>query len=133
MPDHRLREEDFFPELRLVLREEFFLPELLVARPFEELRALRWVRAELLPWDFEELLRRLEELVRDVLRCERDPELLFFELLLFEERLRGDEGTFAPSRRASERPMAMACFGLVTFFPLRPMRSLPCFISCISS
>ncbi len=28
--------------------------------------------------------------------------------------------------------MAMACFGLVTFFPLRPLRSLPRFISCIS-
>lgn len=28
--------------------------------------------------------------------------------------------------------MAMACFGLVTFFPLRPDFSLPCFISRIS-
>ena len=41
-------------------------------------------------------------------------------------------GTFAPFLRASERPMAMACFGLVTFFPLRPLFSLPCFISRIS-
>ncbi len=28
--------------------------------------------------------------------------------------------------------MAMACFGLVTFLPLRPDLSLPCFISLIS-
>lgn len=28
--------------------------------------------------------------------------------------------------------MAIACFGLVTFFPLRPDFSLPCFISRIS-
>ena len=26
-------------------------------------------------------------------------------------------GTLAPSRRASDRPMAMACLRLVTFFP----------------
>lgn len=41
-------------------------------------------------------------------------------------------GTFAPERRASDNPIAMACFRLVTFFPLRPDRSLPCFISFIS-
>src|SRR5579863_4814754 len=28
--------------------------------------------------------------------------------------------------------MAMACFGFVTFFPLRPDFSLPSFIACIS-
>ena len=42
------------------------------------------------------------------------------------------DGTFFPSRRASERPMAMACFGFVTFLPLRPDFSLPLFIACIS-
>jgi hypothetical protein len=41
-------------------------------------------------------------------------------------------GTFAPFLRASERPMAMACFGFVTFLPLRPLFNLPRFISCIS-
>lgn len=41
-------------------------------------------------------------------------------------------GTFLPSLRAWERPMAMACFGFVTFFPLRPLLSLPFFISRIS-
>jgi hypothetical protein len=41
-------------------------------------------------------------------------------------------GTFAPERRASESPIAIACLRLVTFFPERPERSFPCFISCIS-
>src|SRR5215469_10829820 len=41
-------------------------------------------------------------------------------------------GTFLPFRRASHRPMAIACFRLLTFLPLRPDFSLPRFISCIS-
>jgi hypothetical protein len=41
-------------------------------------------------------------------------------------------GTFLPALRASDKPIAIACFGLVTFFPLRPLFSLPCFISRIS-
>ena len=41
-------------------------------------------------------------------------------------------GTFLPSFLAFERPMAIACFRLVTFFPLRPDLSLPFFISFIS-
>ena len=40
--------------------------------------------------------------------------------------------TFIPFRRASERPIAIACFGLVTFFPDFPDLSFPRFISCIS-
>jgi hypothetical protein len=40
-------------------------------------------------------------------------------------------GTFPPARRASERPMAIACFRLVTFLPERPERSLPRFFSCM--
>src|ERR1700712_3661859 len=44
----------------------------------------------------------------------------------------GFGGIFLPALRASERPMARACLGLVTFFPLRPLFSLPCFISRIS-
>lgn len=98
------------------------------------------------------LFERLPELLffallREVLRCERevlpdffDPLLDFFFEPVLPELLREDEreedlrgGTLSPSRRASERPMAIACFGLVTFFPLRPLRSLPSFISCISS
>jgi hypothetical protein len=48
---------------------------------------------------------------REVLRCDFD-EAGFF-------------GTFAPALRASERPIAMACLRLVTFFPLRPLFSVP--------
>ncbi len=133
-PAQRLRDEDFLRELRLELPEELFLPELLVERPFDELRdVLRCEREELLLRDLPDPLREREELLRDVLRWEPEPELLFFALFFAEERLRGDGGTFAPSRRASERPIAIACLGLETFFPLRPLLSLPCFISRISS
>src|SRR5690606_23278434 len=38
-------------------------------------------------------------------------------------RLRG--GTFAPARRASESPMAMACLRLFTFLPERPLFNVP--------
>jgi hypothetical protein len=41
-------------------------------------------------------------------------------------------GTFAPERRASDKPIAIACFGFVTFLPLRPLFSLPRFIAFIS-
>jgi hypothetical protein len=34
--------------------------------------------------------------------------------------------------RASDKPIAIACLRLVTFLPLRPLFSLPRFISCIS-
>jgi hypothetical protein len=39
-------------------------------------------------------------------------------------------GTLPPARRASDRPMAMACLRLVTFLPDRPERSVPAFRSC---
>jgi len=42
-------------------------------------------------------------------------------------------GTFAPSFLASDKPIAIACFGLETFLPLFPLRSSPRFISCIFS
>jgi hypothetical protein len=41
-------------------------------------------------------------------------------------------GTLAPLRRASDRPIAMACFRLVTFLPERPERSVPRFLSLIA-
>lgn len=68
-------------------------------------------------------LRDFDDPLRDVLRCERDR-------LLFDDDF---FGTLAPSRRASDNPIAIACFRLVTFLPLRPLFSLPRFISCISS
>ncbi len=71
-------------------------------------------------------------------------EVLFFGAVFFgADLLEGDfflagdflpaacAGTLAPSLRASERPMATACLGLVTFFPLLPDFSLPSFISCM--
>lgn len=38
----------------------------------------------------------------------------------------------APERRASDKPIAIACFGFVTFLPLLPLFSLPRLNSCIS-
>lgn len=49
----------------------------------------------------------------------------FALLAFFVHYLFGFGGTFSPLRRAFERPIAIACFGLVTFFPLRPLFSLP--------
>lgn len=34
-------------------------------------------------------------------------------------------GTLAPSLRASDKPIAMACFRLITFLPERPLFSVP--------
>ena len=57
-------------------------------------------------------------------QCDRDAE---------EEELRLDRrGTRAPERLASDSPIAIACLGLVTFFPELPLRSVPCFISCMA-
>ena len=55
----------------------------------------------------------------------------FFDEDFFDEDL-GGGGTLPPSRRASERPMAIACFLLFTFRP-EPLRSFPSFSSCIFS
>jgi hypothetical protein len=61
-------------------------------------------------------------------------ELLFLELPFFERFF--DEpffgGTLAPSLRASDKPIAIACFLLVTFFPDRPLFNVPAFRSCIA-
>ena len=48
---------------------------------------------------------------------------LFFELFF--------DGTFAPSLRASDSPIAIACFLLVTFLP-EPVFRVPRFRSCIA-
>ena len=44
----------------------------------------------------------------------------------------GFGGTFPPARRASDRPIAIACLRLVTFLPERPLLSLPCLRSSIT-
>src|SRR5690606_1113247 len=41
-------------------------------------------------------------------------------------------GTLAPFLRASDRPMAMACFRLFTFAPLPPLRRVPRFMRCMA-
>src|SRR5690606_36904289 len=46
------------------------------------------------------------------------PPPFFLRLLLF-------FGTFAPERRASDRPIAIACLRLVTFLPERPLFNVP--------
>jgi hypothetical protein len=45
----------------------------------------------------------------------------FFAVFLFAAFF----GTFLPSALASERPIAIACFLLVTFLPERPLFSVP--------
>jgi hypothetical protein len=56
-------------------------------------------------------------------------ELFFVEDFFFEDFF---AGTFAPSARASESPIAIACLRLFTVLPLRPLLSLPRLNSCIS-
>jgi hypothetical protein len=55
---------------------------------------------------------------------------------LFDEDFFLDEdflrGTLPPSFRASDSPMAIACFLLVTFFPERPLFKVPSLRSCIA-
>jgi hypothetical protein len=41
-------------------------------------------------------------------------------------------GTLLPCLRASDKPIAIACFRLVTFFPLRPLFNVPAFFSFIT-
>ena len=41
-------------------------------------------------------------------------------------------GTLPPSARASDRPIAIACFGFVTVLPEPPLFSVPCFISSMA-
>jgi hypothetical protein len=54
--------------------------------------------------------------------------LIFDAGITYAARLRG---TFAPSRRASDKPIAIACLRLFTLRPL-PVFSLPRLNSCIS-
>jgi hypothetical protein len=58
--------------------------------------------------------------------------LAFRQTTSIEIYLFGAGGTFLPSFRASDNPIAIACFGLVTVFPLLPLFSLPSFIAFIS-
>ena len=66
----------------------------------------------------EDVLREEDDVLRDEEDFFRDEDDFFF-------------GTLAPASRASLKPIAMACFRLVTF-PPDPERSVPCFRSCIA-
>ncbi len=74
---------------------------------------------------------RLGDLRLDVLRLEAlRLRLLRLDALREEVFLRG---TLAPERRASDRPIAIACLRLVTlFFDLAPFLSAPRFLSRIA-
>ena len=57
------------------------------------------------------------------------------EALLRDDFFRDDDffaGTLPPSRRASDKPIAIACLRLFTFLPDRPLLSVPCLRSCIA-
>src|SRR5437762_11861635 len=54
---------------------------------------------------------------------------LFFEDFFFEDFF---FGTLPPSFRASDKPIAIACFLLVTFLPDLPLFSVPSLRSCIA-
>jgi hypothetical protein len=62
----------------------------------------------------------------------------FLEVRFFDERffepffeLFFADGTFPPASRASDNPIAIACFLLVTFLP-EPLLRVPRFRSCIA-
>lgn len=58
------------------------------------------------------------------------PDYFFLEEDFLEEDFL--RGTLPPARRASESPMAIACFRLVTFLPERPLFNVPRLRSCIA-
>lgn len=139
-------EEDFRPEDFLAL---FFLAEDFFALVFlaPDFFALLFFAPDFFVLDLRELLFFALDFLPLVFFALDFFALVFFALVRFalvlrpvlllarllEERLFfGAAGTFAPSRRASDRPIAMACFGLVTLRPLRPDFSLPFFIARIS-
>jgi hypothetical protein len=64
----------------------------------------------------------LEQAARGGLDAGEDPVYFFFLL----------RGTLAPERRASDKPIAIACFRLFTFLPERPLFSVPRLRSCIA-
>jgi hypothetical protein len=74
--------------------------------------------------DFFEDFLRLDDLLVDILLLDR----LLVDFRALDVLL----GTFAPSRRASASPIAIACFRLFTVFPDRPLLSVPRLRSCIA-
>src|SRR5437660_5075537 len=67
---------------------------------------------------------------RSALQCRVLSYLFFDEDFFFEEDF--FRGTLPPAFRASDNPIAIACFLLVTFLPERPLLRVPFFRSCIA-
>ena len=57
--------------------------------------------------------------------------VVLFLVVYFEETFLAG-GTFLPSALASDNPIAIACFLLVTVLPLPPLFNVPCLRSCIA-
>ena len=88
--------------------------------------------ADFLPVDLEAVLRGADFRAADL---DADFFVPFLAALVLPPPADFDplSGTLAPLSRASDKPIAIACFLDVTFFPLRPLFNLPCFISCMAS
>jgi hypothetical protein len=136
-PPEDLREvDDFRDAVERDFVEDFFDPpfaeRLFVAVLFVE------VERDLVEADFFEPVDFRDLVVEDFEDVDLpddffEPVLDFFDGDFFEPVLDDFfDGTLPPSRRASERPIAIACLRLVTFLP-DPLRSFPRFISCIDS
>src|SRR5512144_770924 len=99
-----------------------------VARLRPVLLRLGDLRLELFRDDvFRPVVLRLEDLREALLRLGvvlRDDDLRLAAPRFF--------GTLPPARRASDSPIAIACLRLVTFFPERPLFSVPRLRSCIA-
>jgi hypothetical protein len=102
-------EVDRFVDLRTDLRADFFAD-------FREDRVV----------DFRADLRG--DLLADLFVVLRDDFFADFPVDFFADFF----GTLPPARRASDKPIAMACLRLVTFFPDPPLRSVPSLRSCIA-
>ncbi len=102
---------------------ELFRPEVFFAEALfvEVLRAEVFLAEDFLPELFFAELFRAGPFLAELFFAE----LFLAELFFFAEAEReGAGGTLAPDRRASDRPMAMACLGFLTLRPL-PDFSLP--------
>lgn len=75
------------------------------------------------PYFFEDDFLREDFLADDFLLDDFPPDFFFEDFLA---------GTLPPSLRASESPMAIACFLLLTVLPEPPLLSLPRLRSCIA-
>ena len=74
---------------------------------------------------------RFERVLRAVVFLEVDLRAVVFRDDFFAVRFLGG-GTLPPALRASDKPIAIACLRLVTFFPEPPLRKVPSLRSFIT-